>query len=176
MYFNFNFKYINHRFLKDADEIFSPAILIGSLSTVTHLILQLNIGLRISYSETSVALQHYSDILKTTALSSIYLALRFVASSLYAEKIYEEKRKCLRNLHDQTREDVWTPDLDLLIVNYYYYSLKYLKTIYILKDETIRSATYGTDWFHRLWFLPAWQALRYYGIILIGLLISTNYN
>lgn len=74
--------------IKDADEIFSPAVLIGSLSCVAHLILQINIGLRMEYRPDEH--QHLTDVMQTTWTSAAYVALRFCASSYFAEKIHEE--------------------------------------------------------------------------------------
>ncbi len=104
--------------MQEADEIFSPAVLIGSLSCVAHLILEINllIGTRTDpqYFQTTLSGKRFS--LMATAITVAYLTVRFVASSLFAEMIHQEKRKSLRSLDRQSGEEFWSYDLELLIV------------------------------------------------------------
>ena len=55
---------------------------------MANLILQINIFLRIAYAEE--LMPEHMDIIQTSAVDGIYVAIRFFASSYYAEKINEE--------------------------------------------------------------------------------------
>ena len=68
--------------------IFSPAVLIGSLSCVAHLVVQINIGLRNNFFRS--LRDEDLDIVIVTTVSTVYMAARFTASSLYADKIHSE--------------------------------------------------------------------------------------
>lgn len=93
---------------QEADDIFSPAILIGSLSCVAHIILQLNVLLGSKRDR-----QH---VLMATTITTVFLTTRFVASSLFAEMIHQEKANSLRSLHQQSEKTLGSDDLELLIV------------------------------------------------------------
>lgn len=60
--------------------------------------------------------QEKRHALMATAITTVYLILRFVASSLFAEMIHREKFKSRRSLYEQSGEIFWVNDLELLIV------------------------------------------------------------
>lgn len=104
--------------MQEADEIFSPALLISSLSCVGDLVVHINIAFR---EETSAdhALDDglHRQLAMANTCSTIYIALRFMASCFFAERINQERQKSLRCLYEQSNEEFWAYDLELLIVS-----------------------------------------------------------
>jgi hypothetical protein len=100
---------------QEADDIFSPTILIGSLSCVAHLTLQINIlfGTKIESSHE----QDKHHVFMVTATTTFYLSIRFISSSLFAEMIHRERFKSQRNLYEQSGDEFWSLDLELLVVS-----------------------------------------------------------
>ncbi|KZS12499.1 putative Gustatory receptor [Daphnia magna] len=94
--------------ISEADDIFSPIILIGSLSIVAHLTLQINIltGSRVE---------------STSGFNPFIV--RFVASSLFAEMIHREKFKSQRSLYEQSGKVFWVNDLELLMTKRFVHQL-----------------------------------------------------
>ena len=83
---------------EEADQTFSLAVLIGSLSCVAHLIVQINIGLRNNIFQ-SMSHQDLHVIVVTT-VSTGYMAARFIASSFYADRIYSEVRNSPKHINE----------------------------------------------------------------------------
>ena len=103
---------------QEADDIFSPTILIESLSCVAHLTLQINILVG-TKSESS----HEEDkrhVFMVTVITTVYLCIRFISSSLFAEMIHRERFKCQRSLYEQSGDEFWSYDLELLVVSWFF--------------------------------------------------------
>lgn len=103
---------------QEADEIFSPLLLIGSLSCAAHLIIQVNILIATRTNQLTVGIDQDNLVMATTISTTVFLAVRFVASSLYAEMIHQEKTNSLRSLYQQSENEFQSHDLDILVVSY----------------------------------------------------------
>lgn len=92
-------------------------VLIGSLSCVAHLILQIHYicGSRIDFSPTFNLTK--DEVMTTSAITLFYLVIRFLMSSLFTEMVPEEKTRSLQSLYYQSEKILATSDLDLLIVS-----------------------------------------------------------
>ncbi|XP_046636928.1 uncharacterized protein LOC124315343 [Daphnia pulicaria] len=109
--------------IKEADDIFSPTILIESLSCVAHLTLQINIlvGTKIESSESDEYDKH--QVFMVTAITTVNLFIRFISSSLFAEMIHRERFKSQRSLYEQSGEEFWSYDLELLVTKRFVHQL-----------------------------------------------------
>lgn len=92
-------------------------VLVGSLSCVAHLILQIHYicGSRINYSPTLNLSK--DQVMTTSGITLFYLIVRFLMSSLFTEMVPQEKNKSLQSLYYQSERILGTSDLDLLIVS-----------------------------------------------------------
>ncbi|KAI9562809.1 hypothetical protein GHT06_010264 [Daphnia sinensis] len=109
--------------ISEADDIFSPIILIGSLSIVAHLTLQINILTGSRVESTLFLEQDKRHALTATTITTVYLIVRFVASSLFAEMIHREKFKSQRSLYEQSGKVFWVNDLELLMTKRFVHQL-----------------------------------------------------
>ncbi|XP_032791062.2 uncharacterized protein LOC116928093 [Daphnia magna] len=109
--------------ISEADDIFSPIILIGSLSIVAHLTLQINILTGSRVESTLFLEQDKRHVLTATAITTVYQIVRFVASSLFAEMIHREKFKSQRSLYEQSGKVFWVNDLELLMTKRFVHQL-----------------------------------------------------
>lgn len=100
---------------QEADDIFSPTILIESLSCVAHLTLQINILVGTKSESSHEEDKHH--VFMVTVITTVYLCIRFISSSLFAEMIHRERFKCQRSLYEQSGDEFWSYDLELLVVS-----------------------------------------------------------
>ena len=92
-------------------------MLISTLSCVGELVVHINMAFR---KETDVHAPDdglHRQLAMANACSTIYIALRFMATCFFAERVNQERQRSLRCLHEQSNEEFWAYDLELLVVS-----------------------------------------------------------
>jgi hypothetical protein len=104
---------------------------------VAHLTLQINIlvGTKIESSESDEYDKH--QVFMVTAITTVYLFIRFISSSLFAEMIHRERFKSQRCLYEQSGEEFWSYDLELLVVSFERFNNNNFSNFSLLSRENL---------------------------------------